>query len=500
MISECIKSERNMNKEEAVEKKIYLPDSITIKMSELLYLCFWGIMLFIKGIGLYDGQISYKICLIIAFLCIAAKICITEYSGKEWCIILFLLILSTIVYRVSGEKGVLICMVTVVAMKNVSVKRAFQTGLIVWSTAMGGRFLVSLINIDSVETAVQTKNFSGAVLRYFMGYPHPNVLHISYLVLAAFVIYCVKNRYHWKHLLILMLGNLFIFFYSYSYTGALIVMLYVCLSYYVSNKKINQMEYFLVKLFFPFCILFSIIFPLALKGKAFELADKVFNNRINFARHFLTIDNMSLVGNNLAAITTDILTMDNAYVFALVTYGILIFLLICAGYMITVSDYVKQKKNMELAMICCFLFAGITEPFLFNTSFKNLTLLFVGEEFFERLNKGTAEQRMISLLKHTDKDMVIPMKRLQKCGNELCNLWYTHKKIILRVGIIAALLISLFAGIFYQARPAAVEVQKENLLIFDRIRVILTAFCLGFACTCMMSSIGYKVRDHKKMV
>ena len=124
---------------------------------------------------------------------------------------------------------------------------------------MSLRFLTSLIFIGNVETAVQTKNIFGAVLRYFMGYPHPNVLHISYLVLAAFVIYCVKDTYCWKHLLLLMWGNIFLFFYSYSFTGALIVMIYICLSYYVKKKKISKIEYFLVKLVFPGCILVSVI-------------------------------------------------------------------------------------------------------------------------------------------------------------------------------------------------------------------------------------------------
>ena len=196
------------------EKNNYSTVNASIQFSELLYLFFWGLMLFAKGIGLYDGQTFYKIFLVAAFLCITVKMCITEYSLKEWAVILLLLAWSIVVYRVSGEKGVLICTVTIVAIKNVSVKRVFQVGLGVWAVAMGGRFLLSLMLIESVETAVQTKNITGAVLRYFMGYPHPNVLHISYLVLTALVIYCVKETYSWKHFWWLTVGNLFLFFYS----------------------------------------------------------------------------------------------------------------------------------------------------------------------------------------------------------------------------------------------------------------------------------------------
>lgn len=461
-------------------------NSVTIRMSELLYLCFLGIMFFAKGIGLYDGQNAYKVFLVIAFLFIAGKMCITEYTYKEWIVILFLLSLSTVVYRVSGEKGALICMVTMTAMKNVSLKRAFGVGLVTWSASLIGSFLVALVNLNNVHTEMQTKNITGAVLRYFMGQPHPNVLHISYFVLSALFIYCVKEIYGFRHLVMLTVGNLFVFFYSYSFTGALIVMIYICLSYYVSIRTISRVEYFLVRLFFPFCVLFSILAPIMLRGRAYELADKIFNNRINFARHFLTVDNMSLLGNNLAAITTDVLTMDNAFVFALVIYGIPIFLLICAAYIILVSQYVKEKKNIELAMICCFLAAGITEPFLFNTSFKNLTLLFIGELFFRVLCKNKPGQKGIAVLPNRDRYITFSVGRWHKVSEELHQLWTVHGRMILGVSCIAAVIISVCAGILYQPRPAILERQMlkqdmDNLLMFERIRAVVTAFVMGFA-------------------
>lgn len=487
-----------MSNEKVADKENKPMGSTAIRMSELLYLCFWGIMLFAKGIGLYDGQNIYKLFLIMSFLCIAIKMCITEYTYREWGLILVLLALSTIVYRVSGEKGVLICMVTVIAMKNVSVQRAFQVGLVVWFVAMGGRFALSLICIENVHTEVQEKNITGAVLRYFMGYPHPNTLHISYLILAAFVIYCVKEKYGFKHLLVLAVGNLFVFLYSYSFTGALIVMIYICLSYYVSRRTISRAEYFLVRLFFPFCILFSIVFPLMLRGQAFELADRIFNNRINFARHFLTVENMSLLGNNLAAITTDIITMDNAFIFALVTYGVPIFLLICLAYIVLVSRYIKDRKNIELAMICCFLAAGITEPFLFNTSFKNLTLLFIGELFFQVLCKNEHEQKKIAVLANKDKYVSFPVERWHRISGKLHQMWTVHSRMILGVSCIAAVIISVCAGILYQDRPAVLERQQDNLLVFERIRVVVTAFVLGYAASVIVIGAALKIVDGKR--
>ena len=487
-----------MENEKIVLQKQSLKNYITISISELLYLCFFGMMFFAKGIGLYDGQGAYKIFLVLAFLCIVVKMCITEHSSIEWVIILLLLALATVIYRVSGDKGVLIYMVMVVAMKNVSVKRVFQVGIVVWSVSMGGRFLLSLLSLEHVRTAVQTKSIFGDVLRYFMGFPHPNVLHISYLVLTALVIYCIWENYNWRHMLWLMLGNLFLFFYSYSFTGGLGVILYILLSYYVKKIRIGKFQYFLVSLFFPFYIVFSIVFPVVLQGKYFEFADRFFNNRINFARHFLTLENMSFFGNKAADITTAVITMDNSLVMALVIYGVPIFLLICAGYTGTISAYIKKQKNMELAMICCFFIAGITEPFLFNTSFKNLTLLFVGEQFFLFLANKFPDQKQWAILSRYNISIQIPVQCLRQMAMWIRNMWDTHGKFILRVGTAVALLLSIGAGLFYEPNSSALAVQKGNVLIYERIRVILTAFFAGVTASIIIISTGYGFADYKK--
>ncbi len=484
--------------EKMVLQKQNSENFFNIKISELLYLCFFGMMFFAKGIGLYDGQGAYKIFLVMAFLCIVVKMCITGHSNIEWVIILLLLMLSAVIYRVSGDKGVLICVVMVVAMKNVSVKKVFQMGIVVWSVSMGGRFLLSLVSLEHVETAVQTKNIFGDVLRYFMGFSHPNVLHISYLVLTALIIYCIWDNYHWRHMLWLALGNLFLFFYSYSFTGALGVMLYILLSYYVKRVKIGRFQYFLVSLFFPFYVLFSIVFPVVLQGEYFKFADSFFNNRINFARHFLTLENMSFFGNKAADITTDIITMDNSLVMALVIYGVPVFLLICAGYMGTIRAYIKKQKNMELAMICCFFIAGITEPFLFNTSFKNLTLLFVGEQFFLFLAGKFPERKQFAIQSKYNVSIQIPVKYLRQMAIWLREIWDTHGKFIMTIGTAAALLLSIGAGLFYEPNSTALLVQKGNILVYERIRVILTAFFAGEIVSIIIIGTGYGLAGNKK--
>lgn len=50
------------------------------------------------------------------------------------------------------------------------------------------------------------------------------------------------------------------------------------------------------------------------------------------------------------------------------------------------------------------------------------------------------------------------------------------------MGTAAALIISICTGVFYQAEPEVMVLQKENLLIYERVRSVLTAFSLSFIC------------------
>lgn len=473
-------------------------NQMTIKLSELLYLIYFSLMLFAKGIGLYDGQTIYKVFLLTAFACVAVKMCITEYTTREWILILILLGLAAVIYRVSGEKGILICMVTVVTMKQVSLKRVFQTGCIVWTIAMAGRFLLSLLFIGQVQTAVQTKNFFGALLRYFMGYPHPNVLHISYFVLTAFVIYCLKDCFNWKHALLLMIGNGVLFLYSYSFTGTLIATIYLMLSLWVSRRELSRMEYWIAEAVFPVCVLFSVVFPVVLTGRAYELADKFFNNRINFARYFLTLQNMSLLGNNLAEITTDIITMDNSFVFALVIYGVPAFVLICTGYVLMVHRLVNQKRKMELVMTACFLIAGITEPFLFNTSFKNLTLLLIGEQLFELLKQENAKQK--ALIRRWNPEITLPTARIDRLREQMVIIWNVYRKRMTVVGIGISILVGILFGVSYRPRADVLAVQRDYLLFFERMRVTMTAFSITWIVSLLLLLIFYGIKERKKEI
>ena len=58
--------------------------------------------------------------------------------------------------------------------------------------------------------------------------------------------------------------------------------------------------------------------------------------------------------------------VDCSYTEALLSYGLIAFVGIMAGYMLTIHDKIRNGRWQELAILLALLVAGVSEPFLFN--------------------------------------------------------------------------------------------------------------------------------------
>lgn len=420
---------------------------IKISISELLYLCFFALMLVTKGIGLYDGQTLYKAFLLISLGLLCLKMCLTSHNIKEWVIVILVSTLMLLVYLKCKEKGILICTLTILGMKGVSVERVFKVGLWTWGITMWCNIIFHLINLEASGYKVHEKLGLGHVFRWDLGFSHPNVLHVSYLVFCGFLVYNLKEKYRWKWCLGLMIGNLLIFLYSISYTGIIVVTFYLALSWYVNvRKEISRVEYGLLGIIFPAAVVISLLSPILLPDKIFHILNKIFSNRLVLAEYYLIPENIKLFGNNLENITTHILTMDNAYVFSLVIYGIAFFSLIVFSYVLLIYNCIKRKRKRELALIVCIAIAGITEPFLFNTSFKNITLIFLGVMLFhEKSSIGGKTEWALIPKKNMILELDLAKWELLKC--KAIEVLKDNKKRIIYTSIIFGFMITLLVAV-----------------------------------------------------
>lgn len=360
---------------------------VSIKYSEILFYLFFGLLLFAKGVGLYDGQAVFKLVLIMSGMCFALKLCLEKYNWKQLIIIPGILFLGGVTYLLSGEKGLLLNCMILVGMHNIDSRKVFKVAAGVWGTSVAISVISSLFHMEDTVYKVHDKLGFEHVFRWSLGYGHPNVLQITYLILAIIVVYLLGKNFKLWHAGVLFLGNCFFFMYSLSYTGFITVMcLIVGRVYLLYRPKLCMVEKTLLHLFFPACLVLSLVAPCVLEGQAFHILNELMNTRLGLAKHFLSKEFIHLWGNRLSEITSVSLTMDNAYVFAFIVYGIIPFVII-VGFTIYVI-YILMKKEDYVGVLIFLVIAvgGLTEPFLYNTSFKNLSVILMGEVLFEKIS------------------------------------------------------------------------------------------------------------------
>ena len=370
---------------------------IQMHISEIFYYLFWVIMIYAKGTGLYEGMRVYNICLVLALFFLTLKLIITKYYAADLLWMIPVTLLCGWVYLHSRDQSALILAAMVMGLKGVKFPRVFGIGLLMWTGCFVFLSIRALTGGYAGPFLVHEKLGLGPILRWSLGYTHPNVLQITYVVISAFILYLWNlkpGRKQWKISLLLMAGNLYIFLYSISFTGFLLMMVLLFFNLYLSNRKhIHRIEHILLQCVFPFCVLFSVAGPMILDkdGPVFQFFNHLLNSRFSATRIYISELGLPLFGTDIPQLFG--YAVDCSYTEAILSYGCVLFAFIILGYLYTIKKLTDQKRWSELAIILSLLVAGVSEPFLFNTSFKNITVLFVGNCVFEWSGRLAVKKR-----------------------------------------------------------------------------------------------------------
>ena len=153
-----------------------------IELAELAYLAYFSVMLGAKALGLYEGQFAYNICLVVGAALFGVKILLTNHSVVEYFFMVLLLALGVVVYLNSEEKSLLIFITMMLGMKGVSIKRVFKVGVCIWTAVFVAMYVLSVVGVIPELAYTLDRNGWPPILRHSLGYPHPNSLHISYVI------------------------------------------------------------------------------------------------------------------------------------------------------------------------------------------------------------------------------------------------------------------------------------------------------------------------------
>lgn len=450
---------------------------MVLNVAEIAYYSYFAIMVFAKGIGLYEGMWPYTAVLLMGGALILVKLALTEHTLAEWLYVLGLLALGVVIWHNSGEMGALIYITMMIGLKNVSMKRVFSIGLLIWGVTFVAMAVLTITGIKSDIFVVHDKLGLGYIIRWSLGHPHPNVLQIFFMMLCAFVLYLAdwKGKKLVYATLVMLLANLYVFFYSVSYTGLILSVIYLLGNLYLSyRKELNKLEKILITLIFPACVSFAVLGPVVLQGRLWELCNKALNMRFFAAKIHLTIDPVSLFGARPTdAIPESFVHLDSSYIIALMRYGGVWFFLMCVGYMALIHHLMKERKYKELAITIGMVIAAITEPFFVNTSFKNISFLFLGEFMFECFGKF-AENKPEHFLNRTfllcpvgKKEIKVPVDRLMQIKESYIQAVTQGKRVIaagaVGIAVTAGSIFALSAQMpeYYYAVYSSTDMEAE---------------------------------------
>lgn len=355
----------------------------TIQLSELIYLAYFTVMFGARAIGLYEGMLPYNMMLVAGMLLFLLKIAMTRHTFVEYLLIGVLLFISLIVYYNTGEKGLLLYFTMMLGMKNVSLKRVMKWAAAILSISFTVLIFLSVFGLKQDITYLHDRAGFGQVLRHSLGYPYPNTLFTTYIVLMVLIMY-VLGKQTKKQLIVtstlMFLGAVYIYLYSCSNTGLIVATFYLLANLWLQlRNRLSMVEKLVLLIAYPGCALLSIVGPLVTSGRLFQIMDRVLHNRWAYSYYYLTTEPVTLFGTRFGETPNDNYMIDSSFLYSFLQIGVIPFLIVTTLMVGMIVCYVKRDKRIELAMIISFCVLGLSDPFFFNLSYKNLMFLFVGE-------------------------------------------------------------------------------------------------------------------------
>ena len=113
-----------------------------------------------------------------------------------------------------------------------------------------------------------------------------------------------------------------------------------------------------------------------MKGAAFDFFNKLLSTRFELVYFYFTDFMVSLFGTR-TVIQSGHLTLDSSFAYLLMYYGVIAFILMVGAYILCTHWCIRKDKRKETLILLAVALAGVTEQFLFNLSFKNITFFLI---------------------------------------------------------------------------------------------------------------------------
>ncbi len=413
-----------------------------VSLAEIIYYCYFAVMLGAKAIGLYEGQLAYNVCLVIGAGLFACKLLTTKHTIKELLMIILFISLGGIVYLQSGEKSLLIYFTMMLGVKDVPLERVFKVGGLIWLISFVSLYVLAVIGVIPEYSYTLLRTGWPIILRHSLGYPHPNTLHASFFVLVAFILYISRElpkKYITAITIALFFGNAYVFMYSVSRNGFFVVCIYLCLNTYLCwRDNRSKFEDAVLMSVIPVSVISIVVCPLILRGEVYDFFNTIFAGRFEFTHYYLTYRSLGLFGIREIPVPKPGYVLDSSYVYLLFRLGLASFFVVIGLMLLTTYNAIKNNRNAEIALLLSFSLYGILEQLLFNQSYKNLTFLFMGAYLFKIIVRH--EEKGFALIDGSSFGVVFDEKEHERNPFTPLNIWLFTFLIFIIIGIVTSIL------------------------------------------------------------
>ncbi len=357
----------------------------------------------------------------VTFLLFALKLVSTEYTRKEWVLIVFFEVIGIISYKMTGKNDVIRIVTFVAACKGIPLKQMLRYAFYVTLIGCVAIVFLSVTGIygEMTLTAYYGREANNQAVyedisrlgieetRYTLGMGHPNALSCMYLMLCAMGIYAFSEKMKWYIYLFLMLLTVGVYSLTDSKTSMLITLLLLLGAFIMTYSRFFQnhwIAYICAFLVFVCCIGFSV--DAAANAPKVRLAqwNEIYCGGPNADNHtilLLRIDEslngriISLTNseNNDGSIETWSAFscpnnmnyyFDMGWVKLFYRYGVIPGILYCVACLALLWQFYKKKDAFGMVVFTVLSIYSVLEAHLFSVYIgRNFLLMMMGSSFFD---------------------------------------------------------------------------------------------------------------------
>lgn len=368
-----------------------LKESVGITIQEFFYFLFFGVMFGIRSIGFYEGQRIYNIAIVIGMLFWFCKIVVTKHTLQEYIFIIVFMMVAGLAYLNSGEKGLLFDFAMMLGMKGVSSRRVIKLATAILAPAMIVLTILSVSGLKYSNFWPAQRPYIGLVFRSSFGYPHPNTAQTTLFLLSVMILYLSlkthENRLNVHVQILMTVFTIYYFLYTQSKTGLLMFFVLLFLYNIVWKKKrISKLEKSVLISFYPVsCFASLIVAFFGFRMITDEMRLKSILDRIYLAGYYLCQSSLSLFGQRIEIPGQELYGIDISSIYLLMNYGIVAFVIMLVIWPIVMREFLNHNDYAEIMIAILFFIMGLSDPFFYNLSFKNILFIFAGEKLFHLL-------------------------------------------------------------------------------------------------------------------